>query len=204
MEKSKYIKYGAFLLALVVVALSSFAGYMIFKPDKKAGSLYASPETIEAEIQSNRLLDDSITEQTFTSHNPQPKILATTNMVYEYYYTSDGKTERTEELPPYFMIDMTEQSLKESFSEWQIVKFTSDEVVMQKNIEGKSSQYYILGIQDGYVAVFYEEPINGTSLKELTETPIAALSDEELIRLKAGIHVMGNDQLIKALEDYGS
>lgn len=132
------------------------------------------------------------------------KITPSTKMVYEYYYVGDGKIETTEEIPPYFLLDMTEEDMKDTFIDWDILAFDSKEVVMRKNIQGKSDQYYIVGVHEGYIAVFYETETNGSTLKELTDMPVSAFAKEEQDRLRAGIHVSGNNELIKILEDYGS
>ena len=60
---------------------------------------------------------------------------------------------------------------------------------------------YMLGTDHGFVAVFYAED---QSLKERTRTPEAALSVEERERLASGIYIYTEEQLFRALQDYGS
>lgn len=59
-------------------------------------------------------------------------------------------------------------------------------------------------IQDGYVAVFYQNPVNGERLKEVTKMPVNSLSENDRKYLKTGIKVIGDDKLIKVLQDYES
>lgn len=133
-----------------------------------------------------------------------PRITPSTKLVYEYYYEGDGQIKREEEVPPYFLIDMTRKDIEEKYPDWQLKSFSQSEVVMRKNIAGKVKERYIIGEYNGYVAVFYEEPVDGISLRDLTDTPISSLTPEEQSKLKIGISVLGDEALIRALEDYES
>ena len=135
---------------------------------------------------------------------PQKRISEDTSIIYEYYYTEDGRIDVTEEDSPYFLLGKTEKDLGDLFTEWQIRDFDDDRVIMRKTVEGKSNQYYIIGIQDGYVAIFYKNEVNCNNLKEITDTAVSILPIEEQQKLLKGIEVNGEENLVKILEDYGS
>ncbi len=132
------------------------------------------------------------------------RITSSTKLVYEYYYEGDGQVRREEETAPYFLIDMTRQDIEEKYPDWQLQSFSKSEVVMRKNIPGKMEERYIIREYDGYVAVFYEQPKDGVILKEITDTPISSLTEEEQNKLKIGITILGEEALMNALEDYES
>ena len=86
----------------------------------------------------------------------------------------------------------------------RIKSFSEREVVLQKAIEGESTQHYIIGEYEGYIAVFYEKYINDTNIKEITNIPLESLPQEEQDRIKKGIKITGKEELMKFLESYGS
>ena len=131
-------------------------------------------------------------------------ILPSTQIVYNYYYEEDGCVESTSEYAPHFLIGMKENELKNIFDDWQIKSFSKEKVIMQKNISGLSNQHFIIGIKDGYVAVFYQNEVDGSNLKEITNTPISSLTVEDRKRLESGIKISGEDKLIAILQDYES
>ncbi len=143
--------------------------------------------------------DDNITVITETA-----RITPSTKMVYEYYYTEDGVTQTLEDVPPYFLLDMTLEDMKKVYTDWKIISFSSKEVVMRKTLEAKSNEQYIIGEKNGYVAVYYKEAQHGIILHEITNTPISALPLEEQERLLEGISVIGDENLSKILSDYTS
>jgi len=134
----------------------------------------------------------------------EEKITPNTEIIYKYYYELDDKSVEEKEQAPYYMINLDKEELVEKYSDWEIKNFSSKQVVMEKTLKEKSPLYYRIGEKDGYIAVYYEKPVNGISLKEITDTPISALPKDEQERIKKGIEVYGEDELIRMLEDYSS
>lgn len=134
-------------------------------------------------------------------------IKPSTKIIYNYYYEDEGFCESTNEMAPQFLIGMNAEELKNTFanSDWKINNFSGLEVVLQKNISKSEKQNYVIGIKNGYVAVFYHEnKLCALNLKEVTNTPVNSLSPEEQERLKNGIKISGNDNLLLVMQDYES
>ena len=75
---------------------------------------------------------------------------------------------------------------------------------MRMSVNSSSTQHYIIGEYNGLIAVYYEKAIDGISLKEITDIPVKSLPENEQESIREGIHVSGEENLIKALSDYGS
>lgn len=161
---------------------------------KKMKALYSVVAAQDLELEK-----ESVVTATDTA-----RITPSTKMVYEYYYTEDGVTQTLEDVPPYFLLDMTLEDMKKVYTDWQIISFSSKEVVMRKSLEAKSNEQYVIGEKNGYVAVYYKEPQHGIILHEVTNTPVSALPLEERERLQEGISVTGDENLYKILSDYTS
>lgn len=147
---------------------------------------------------------DTAQEDKTASTNKSMKIQPYTEIIYQYYYPKDGITKVQEDVPPYFLLDLTLEDLKGLYEDWQIIAFSDKKVIMRRTMEGTSDQRYIVGQQDGFVAVFYEEEKNGVSLHELTKIPVNSLPQEDQERLKEGILILGDENLSKILADLGS
>jgi len=181
--------------AIVFSSLGAGAGYLY------TSSVYQDNPNIIA--QDEPLIED-FQEEAQNANIQEDKITPSTKIVYRYYYTDDQVMEEQEEVPPYFLLDLTLEDMLKYYSTWEIVSFSAKEVIMQKTVYGPSHQRYVVGEKDGYIAVFYEEEIEGISLKEVTEIPINGLSEEDLFRLSEGIKVIGKDALARTLENYSS
>ena len=128
-------------------------------------------------------------------------ILANTKMVYQYFYSRDKVTKEQIEMAPVFLQGLDMEQLKSVYTGWQIVLFSPEKVILRCKIEGFSSETYILGESDGFLAVFYEDAQKGIHLKEKTELPVSALPDGEAAQLREGIRVTGEENLAKLLAD---
>lgn len=80
---------------------------------------------------------------------------------------------------------------------------TTDSAIRQATPDVELRPRYMLGIDHGLVSVFYVQD-DTLLLKERTTTPATALSDDERGRLEGGIRIYSDEQLTKALQDYGS
>ena len=185
-----------FISFLIFVAVSR--GYSIY--NKSEPSKQQLVENESTEITTLDLIENI--KETEVNNINIPKITPSTKMVYKYFYKLDNTTEVIEDVPPYFLIDLTRQDLEKEFKNWQIESFSASEVVMKTVIEGESIQHYIIGDYDGFVAVFYEKEINGNNLKEITNIPLESLSIEEQEEIKKGIKISGKEELIKFLQNY--
>lgn len=174
--------------AIVVAALASFliclfAGYYVAlwmgEKDKQIAAGAESREVIRT----------------------QKLINAQTKMIYQYFYTSDRVTKEQIELAPDFLQGLDLEQLKSIYNGWQIVFFSPEKVILRCSIEGMSSEAYILGEQDGCLAVFYEDGNKAIHLKEKTELPLSALPEGEARQIREGLRVTGEENLAKILAD---
>ena len=125
-------------------------------------------------------------------------------IIYRYHYLKDGHIETSSENAPYFFIGLTRMELAEKLMGWELVEFSPQLIVFEKRVNARSTDRYTVGILNGHVTVFYDEEVDGSRVKEQTEIPVDALSEDEISRLMTGIRVIGEEQLLKVLEDYGS
>ncbi|MDD3571092.1 MAG: BofC C-terminal domain-containing protein [Lachnospiraceae bacterium] len=190
--------------ALGFVAFAIFCGFI----GAGMGYAYSVAKYGKGTEQGDEQQKAAVTQEHEYKYKPtsvvEEKITPSTKMVYQYYYTEDGVTEVQEDVPPYFMLDLTLSDVSKYYTAWDIVSFSPKEVVLRKTIEGESQQRYVVGQKDGYVAVYYEEEQDGVSLKEITGISVDGLSEDEKIRLNQGIKIVGDEALARTLENYSS
>ena len=144
------------------------------------------------------------------AEEPEPRISITpqrpavlsenAEVEYVYNYSADKITEITSApLPPY-LIGLTEAEARERMAGFTITRFSADKITAVKYLKGESRQHYTLGEYNGYLAVYYKK---GGGLKEVTNTPVSALSSEEK-KLLVTTEIIGNDKLARLLEDIES
>ena len=91
--------------------------------------------------------------------------------------------------------------MESAYPSWQMDEFSPLRVVFNRSERGRSSQHYVLGEKDGYVAVYYKD--SGV-LKEVTSTPVASLNDDERKSVISGKEIDGDTHLYLCLQDLES
>lgn len=127
-----------------------------------------------------------------------------TKIVYQYFYTKDRVTKENSEVAPDFLQGLDMEQLESVYHGWQIVLFSPETVILRCSIDGLSSETYILGEQDGFLAVFYEDAQKVIRLKEVTELPLSVLAEEDARKIREGIYITGEENLAKTLADLTS
>lgn len=96
------------------------------------------------------------------------------------------------------------EQFKALYSEWNVENYTPSEIIISRSINKKCPEHYVLNIKNGKVAVYYQTPVEGVYLKELTNIEVVNLTKADQIRLNQGILIDGNQKLAEILEDLGS
>lgn len=192
--------------ALVVGGVGVVSGYQMFMPQSEnpesvtATDQEPQDETQEPEIQEPETEPESA--QTATAEGP--RIEEETTMVFEYYDTTGALVSSREEEPAFFLLGLDREGLAEAYPDWELLVFSNQEAVLRRTVSAPADREFVVGVYEGRIAVFYWEAEQGNSLYQLTDIPVAALSQEERERLTAGIRVKGENALAQILEDYGS
>jgi hypothetical protein len=152
-----------------------------------------------------RVITPQTPPEATASPTPAPlRIHPGIRIVYEYYYQSENRIESSTETPPYFLMNLTREDIERYFFDWEMIEFTANQIVLRKNIPGGYDEYYLLGIKDDYVAVFFQTKTGEVTLQEVTRMPVGSLSYDERQRLREGVKIGGKNELASALEDYDS
>ena len=127
-----------------------------------------------------------------------------TKLIYQYYYTKDGATKEKIETAPAYLQGLTRTQLESVYEGWQVVYFSPIKVILRCSIEGASNEVFLLGEDNGYLAVFYEDADRKLHLRERTDLPLSALPEGEARQIREGMEVTGEENLAKLLSDYTS
>jgi len=199
---------------VVVSCVAVFAAYHVFNqqdsadtpavPDGAAVAYVAQAAQQTSQASPVSTASPPTTPAPVPTLPPRALISADTDLVYEYHY-SDGTIQSSTEKPPYFLLGLDLSGLAEKLSGWKITSFTAEKIVLEKDVDADAPHSYIVGVQDGCVAVFYDNSAQGGSptLKEITSISVNSLPAEDQARLQAGI-AADDSSLPKILEAYGS
>ena len=124
---------------------------------------------------------------------------------FEYYNRSGDITDIWEMEMPRSLIERTPNDLNAVFPDWQLSSYSSAGASLRREAPAPGMQNFLVtATPEGFIAVYFDDNIDGSRLKEVTDTTVSSLPETERERLAAGVLVQGENSLIRLLEDLGS
>lgn len=180
------MKRGIALLAVFVFFASTAAGYLYSKAKQE-------PVVQDQEIQ-----------QTEPVAKDEAVIGENAEIVYQYYYTEDQRTAEQKEPVQNYLLGLNLAQVRSIYNGWQVVFFSPEKVILRSTVEGRSDESFLLGEQNGMLAVFREDADGKITLYECTDVPLSVLPEIERQQIQEGVRILGEDNLAKVLADYMS
>lgn len=193
------MKKGIILIAMIVVTLGFFAGKYLY--DKKQRSNDNERSIIndnvialreEKNIQDKILVDSSET-----------KITPNTKIIEKVYYTECNHLIVKDEKPDKEFINLNEEEFKTKMAGYDIQKFTTEEVIIYKEIDDFCNEHYLIKDDEGHLGIYQlDKNDKMKDLLELTEIPTDFLPEEDKEKIKNGLRVDTKEELSKIIEDF--
>ena len=105
---------------------------------------------------------------------------------------------------PKALVNLPRKDLEEKYSGWEIEKFSSDEVILYREIAANCEDHFVLKEKDGNIAIYNETDEDEMNLIEILSVNLDLLSEEDKNNLQEGIKIYGKDELNSLIEDYTS
>lgn len=196
----KYTIIAIIALGIILGFLTGMYLYKINQIDYNSKEQIA--KTVEDECTILAELNDQELENLITTSSEEekasPNCIITLKIYYnkcEHLLESKQKIEDTE-------VNLTEEELKERFSDWEVQKFTPTEIVLYKEVNEFCNEHYLLKEKDGYIAIFKLDENNNQTFLELTDISTQYLTEEDLKKIQEGIAIYTKKELNKTLEDF--
>jgi len=132
------------------------------------------------------------------------RVSPNTKLIFKSIYSECGHTVVERKDVPEEIVGFDEEELAGYYQLWHIERFTKDEVDLVRRIEGICPKHYLLGVQDGYIALYEFSEDGKPVLKEITDTPISILRLNDQQRLRKGILLDNMTEVNQLLEEFGS
>ena len=103
---------------------------------------------------------------------------------------------------PQDFVNLSEDELKDKYSDWNIEKFTDTDIVLSKEFKGSCDEHFIVKDVDGVVTVFKIKEDGTEEEYQITDIATEYLTDTDKIEMEKGISVNGKQNLNQLIEDY--
>ncbi len=196
MRKGMYIT--SFIIIFVIAICIGV--YLFYKNDNKQ---------TKTEIQNNISNELTIQENTNNIQNDiivsiveEEKISPNAVITFKkHYLTCDHIIKEYSKIPEE-LVNLTKEELQKHYEGWEIESFSTNEIVLIKQIDDVCNEHYVLRLKNGTIAVYKIEKDNSEVLKQETGIGAEYLTISDQAKLEVGIEIYGKEKLNSVLEDY--
>lgn len=193
------------MILLVLVVMSCYFSFDLYTKQHTKPTPAPVPELESTTQPENQITAPAQPIAEAEGNRPENKTVSpNAKIIMQKQYTKCGHIVEKQMDVSNDMVNLTEEQLKLAYKDWEIKKFSPEEIVILQKVDTKCPDHFILKNKDGYVAVYYQTPINNVSLKEVTSIQITNLRTNDKDRLEKGIYVESQKELAQMLEDLGS
>lgn len=179
-----------------IVSLGTYLGITMFNNDNKNKYNQAFDNNM---IMQEKNIEISTLE---TSNVEEEKTTPNTLIIYKIYYTKCNHFVQEYKQIDASLVNYTEKELKEKCKNWDIDNFSSEEVEMSREKIDFCGEHYKIRL-DNRTIVVYSIDENGIETEyEHTGITTEYLTEEDILKLTAGIYVYGKENLTSTIEDY--
>lgn len=135
------------------------------------------------------------------STTAQPELITpNTKIVFKTYFTlcSHMVDKEPEDMKEF--INLSETQLKDKFSDWTINEFSTQQVILKREIQTYCPRHYIIGSKDGYITIYVYNSDGIKTLYQQTDNPISILTTDDQKNLEYGIVADSEEELQQKLE----
>ena len=192
------------LIAILVTLFAIILGLEVYLSDNpQVSEIENTNSTDLAEKVTDECTEewDMISQNIVETNSSEIRLSPNCSITFKRHYTGCEHTTNEYTNIPEELVNMDKKSVQEKYSDWNITKFETNEVIMEKNLEGECGEHYILRDINNTIIVFKVE--NGVE-QEYEKTSISTeyLPETDKIAFRDGLKVNGKENLSQVLEDY--
>lgn len=190
------------LLSIIVIIASIITAVVIYNGEDEE---QAKVSIKNVEINTTNTLENNVSsdnQNVVETNVKEVRISPNAFITFEEIYETCGHTKIDFVEVPQDFVNLSEDELKDKYSDWNIEKFTDTDIVLSKEFKGSCDEHFIVKDVDGVVTVFKIKEDGTEEEYQITDIATEYLTDTDKIEMEKGIRVNGKQNLNQLIEDY--
>lgn len=202
-------KLAIIVLCIIVIGVSVYIGYIIY--NNTNNNIGVTPnENKVTEISSEKVTDDCTEEYEYEQSIDllktslgEEKISPNAVLTLKKYYKECKHTViENKSATSSNLVNKTKEELQNEYENWKIEHFSSTEIILSKEFEGKCNEEFILRDVNGKIVIYKLDENDNEIEYEQTEIATDYLTDTDKININKGLKIIGKEELNKVIEDF--
>ena len=196
------------ILASAVIIIGIIAGLTIYNKNKNS---QRNIIVNEINMVSEKVTDECTEEYEETerqakldieTNSSDEKISPNCLITLKRYYSECEHTINEYIDVPKDLVNGTREDLEKEYPNWEIQKFSSNEIILYKEFDSNCGQHFILRNDNGKISIYKINENNEEEIYEKTEISVEYLTESDLSNIRNGLEIYGKENLNKFIEDF--
>lgn len=195
-------KFIIILLSVVVIIASIITAVVIYNGEDEEQAKVSIKNIEENTTNTLNNTINSDNKNVIETNVKEVRISPNAFITFKEIYEGCGHTKVDFVEVPQDFVNLSEDELKDKYSDWNIEKFTDTDIVLSKEFNGSCDEHFIVKDVNGVVIVFKIKEDNTEEEYQVTDIATEYLTDTDKIEMEKGIRVNGKQNLNQLIEDY--
>lgn len=198
---SKTIKLLSIITIILVGAI--ILGLNIFKTQNNSGV-----NKIAQNDEKEEILDECTDEyneyenESLNANSSEEKVSPNCKITFRIFYTKCNDEINEYVKVPENLVNCSKEKVQNQYKDWEVREFSSENIVLYKQLDEICGQHYILKQEDGKIVIYKLSEDGREVLYERTEIAIDYLPNKDKEAIKEGYKVCGKEKLNKLIESF--
>ena len=189
------------LIIVVIFAAMAMAVFIYMPEENNDAKIEVQNVAVENTINEVENVTENNTNMVETNANEE-RISPNAFITFKQTYKKCGHTTSEFVEVPQEFVNLSENELKERYTDWTVEKFTDTDIILSKEVEGSCNEHYVVRDVDGTVTVFHILEDGTEEEYMITDIATEYLTDTDKIEMEKGIKINGKQNLNQLIEDY--
>lgn len=144
----------------------------------------------------------SVAENVVETLYADEKVSYNASFAIKKYYEGCGHFKFNYAELPKEIINLSKDELRKLYSDWNIEKFSSNEIVLSKDIDTMCDEHFVLKLGKDNIEIYKSLENGKQKLYKSTNISRDYLTNVDIEKLEEGIYVYGISNLNSAIEDF--
>lgn len=189
---------------IIAIILSTITGIITFIIINKENKIENNNDyAVEDEcIDEEYMYETGLFEDDLEASSAEIKISPNANLIIKKKHMDCGHiTEDLVEIPTE-MVNKTQEEIEEMYPDFNIDAFSSNEVILYKEVEGICNEHYKIKEEDGVIVIYTTNEKGEDVLYDKTGIATEYLAEQDLSNIRNEFEIYGKENLNKFIEDF--
>ena len=201
------------LVSIIIIIASIITAVVIYKGEDEEQAKVSIKNIEENTTNTLNNTINSDNQNVIETNVKEVRISPNAFITFKEIYEGCGHTKVDFVEVPQDFVNLSEDELKDKYSDWNIEKFTDTDIILSKDFEGSCiilskdfegscDEHFIVKDVNGVVTVFKIKEDGTEEEYQTTDIATEYLTDTDKIEMEKGIRVNGKQNLNQLIEDY--